>query len=249
MFFLIIMFSLFKKNATSYFPVHTDMHSHILPGIDDGSPDVATSIALVKGLMELGLKRSVATPHIISDMYRNTPQTIHAALAELRTAVQNEGLGYKIDAAAEYLMDAAFFNMLEKGEPLLTIKDNLLLTEFGWASMPDNPRQMSFAILTSGYTPILAHPERYSYFHGNNKVYHSLKDLGFLLQVNLSSLTGHYGQGAAKAAKYIIKNDLCSFLGTDLHNVRHLQLLKDGRNVFREVLGEKRWNTELDTEN
>lgn len=222
------------------------MHSHILPGIDDGAPNVSVSIELVKGLMELGLKRSVATPHIISDMYRNTPQTIHTALAELRAALQKERLDYEVDAAAEYMMDAAFFELLKKEEPLLTIKDKLLLTEFGWASMPDNPRQMSFSILTSGYTPILAHPERYSYFHGNNKVYHSLKDLGFLLQVNLSSLTGYYGPGAAKAAKYIIKNDLCSFFGTDLHNVKHLQLLKDNKAVFEDILGGKKWNSELD---
>lgn len=239
------MFSLFKKNATSYFPVQTDMHSHILPGIDDGSPGITTSIELVKGLMELGLKRSIATPHIISDMYRNTPQTINTALAELRDALQKEGLDYAVDAAAEYMMDAAFFDLLKNEEQLLTIKDKLLLTEFGWASMPDNPKQMSFSILTSGYTPILAHPERYAYFHGNNKVYHLLKDLGFLLQVNLSSLTGHYGQGAAKAAKYIIKNDLCSFLGTDLHNVKHLELLKNSRKVFEEILGKTEWNKEL----
>ena len=218
------------------------MHSHILPGIDDGSPDVDTSIALVKGLMELGFTRSVATPHVISDMYRNTPETIFEALNTLRAALKNEGINYTVDAAAEYMLDAAFFERLERDEPLLCIKDKMLLTEFGWGAVPENPKQMSFSILTSGYTPILAHPERYNYFHNNNKAYHLLQELGFLLQVNLSSLTGHYGPGAMKAAKYIIKNDLCSFLGTDLHNVKHLELLKNSRGVFEELLGEKKWN-------
>ena len=212
------------------------MHSHILPGIDDGSPDVATSVELVKGLMELGLKRSIATPHVISDMYRNTPETIAAALHELRVALKNEGIDYSVDAAAEYMMDEAFFEKLDKGESLLCLKDNSILTEFSWAAMPESPKKMSFAIITSGYTPILAHPERYNYFHSNFKVYHLLKDLGFLLQVNISSFTGYYGSGPLKAAKYILKNGLCSYLGTDLHHLRHLQLLKDSRASIEKLL-------------
>ena len=221
------------------------MHSHILPGIDDGSPNVETSVELVKGLMELGLKRSIATPHVISDMYRNTPQTINAARDILRTELARLQIDYTVDAAAEYMMDAAFFEKIEKGEQLLCLKDNIILTEFGWGAMPENPKQMSFTILTSGYTPILAHPERYNYFHNNHKAYHLLKELGFLLQVNLSSLTGHYGPGAMKAAKYIIKNDLCSYLGTDLHNGKHIGLLHDGRKIFEELLGNKEWNSEF----
>lgn len=222
------------------------MHSHILPGIDDGSPDIATSVELVKGLVELGLKYSIATPHVISDMYRNTSETIQNALARLRTALQEEGIHYKVDAAAEYMMDAAFFDMLERKEPLLTIKDNIILTEFSWGAMPDNPKLMSFSIITSGYTPILAHPERYAYFHNNYKAYHLLKELGFLLQVNILSLTGHYGQAVAKAAKYLIKNDMVSFLGTDMHHAKHLEGMKNGRGLLEELLKGQRWNEELE---
>lgn len=241
------MFSFLKKNnPTQFFPISTDMHSHILPGIDDGAPDLDSSVELVKGLMQLGFTRSIATPHVISDMYRNTPETIAAARDLLREKLKEEQINYTIDAAAEYLMDAAFFEKLEAGEPLLCIKDKIILTEFGWAAMPDNPRRMSFSIITAGYTPILAHPERYQYFHNNNKVFHFLEELGFELQVNLSSLTGHYGKAAMKAAKYIIKNNLCSYLGTDVHNNRHVQLLHDGRKVFEELLGEGKWNRGLE---
>ncbi|RYY46081.1 MAG: hypothetical protein EOO06_15295 [Chitinophagaceae bacterium] len=241
------MISFFKKSPPStYFPISTDMHSHILPGIDDGSPDLETSVELVKGLMELGLTRSIATPHVISDMYRNTPDTIMAAKQGLQAALLKAGIDYQVDAAAEYMMDAAFFDKLQQEEPLLCIKDKIILTEFSWGAMPENPKGMSFAIQTAGYTPILAHPERYNYFHNNPKVYQLLADLGFLLQVNLSSLTGYYGPGATKAAKYIIKNGLCSFVGTDLHHVRHLQLLKDGRGVFEAVLGGKKYNELMD---
>lgn len=241
------MLSIFKKKQieTDYFPISTDIHSHILPGIDDGAADVETAVELVKGLMELGLTRSIATPHIISDMYRNNPQTIGHALLQLRQALEKEGINYQVDAAAEYMMDPSFFEAIKNKEPLLCIKDNMILTEFGWAGMPENPKQMSFTIITSGYTPILAHPERYFYFQNNFKAYHFLQDLGFLLQVNLSSLTGYYGAGAMKAAKYIIDNDLCSYLGSDLHNAKHLRLLNDGKKVFEKILKQKKWNEDF----
>ena len=230
-----------------YFPLEADMHSHILPGIDDGSPDIATSLELVKGLMALGIRRSVATPHVISDLYRNTPETIAAALALLQAALLDEGLDFKVTAAAEYLMDTSFFEQLARGEKLLTIQDNLLLTEFSFGYQPENPQRMSFNIITGGYTPILAHPERYGYFHHNYKAYHLLKELGFLLQVNLLSVTGYYGAPVAKAARYLLKNELVSFVGTDLHHAKHLAALQDAGNhkIFQEVFGGKLWNDDL----
>ena len=134
--------------------------------------------------------------------------------------------------------------MLQSKERLLTVKDNLLLTEFSYASRPDDPGKLSFAIIMEGYTPILAHPERYPYFYNNYKQFHHLAELGFLLQVNLLSLTGYYGKEAAKVAQYIIKNDLASFVGTDLHHERHLNALKDKRTIalFKKHLGDRQWN-------
>lgn len=220
------------------------MHSHILPGIDDGSPDLETSLRLVKGLMKMGVNRSVATPHVISDMYRNTPETIGAALKLLQDAIAQEGLDFSLSAAAEYMMDPYFFELLQSGEKLLTIKDDLLLTEFSFGYRPDNPKEMSFSIITNGYTPILAHPERYSYYHSDFSNYNDLKEMGFLLQVNLLSVTGYYGPGAAKAARYIIKNDLVSFIGTDMHHERHLAALQDKKNqqAFSAIFKGEMWN-------
>jgi len=240
------MLSFFKKSAVSdYFPLKVDMHSHILPGLDDGSPDVATSIELVKGLMSLGVRHSIATPHIISDLYRNSRETIMAARDLLRNELARQGMEYRIDAAAEYMLDTGFFDLLDHGTPLLTLRDNLLLTEFSWMSMPDNPKELSFRIITGGYTPVLAHPERYGYFHDNFKAYHLLQDLGFKLQVNLLSLSGHYGAQAARAAKYLLKNDMVSFIGTDLHHDRHLAGLRDSRQQMEQLLGGREWNGAL----
>lgn len=246
------MFSLFKhskssnKNA-SYFPIVTDMHSHILPGLDDGSPDVETSIGLIRGLMSMGVSKSVATPHIISDLYRNNPETINNALGQLQRALDVSNISFQVAAAAEYMLDNWFFELLKTGQPLLTIKHNIILTEFSFSYLPTHPEEMSFKIITEGYTPILAHPERYGYYHENMKMYNRLKELGFLLQVNLLSLTGYYGKEVAKAAKYIIKNGLASFVGTDLHHYRHLDIFLDAykKGLFKEQLGHQAWNEEL----
>jgi tyrosine-protein phosphatase YwqE len=242
------MFSIFSRNKKSeectYFPIKTDIHSHILPGIDDGSPDVETSIALVKGLMNLGVTRSIATPHIIGDMYRNTPATIGKALTVLKAELEKQKITFEVSAAAEYMLDSYFIELLDSGEKLLTLKDNIILTEFSYASMPDEPGKLSFEIITAGYTPILAHPERYPYYYNNYKVFHHLADLGFLLQVNLLSLTGYYGKEAAKVAQYILKNNLVSYVGTDLHHDRHMRALSDGRSLhaFEKFLADKQWN-------
>ena len=230
--------------APGYFPISTDMHSHILPGIDDGSPDVETSIALVKGLMQLGIRRSVATPHVISDLYRNTPETIGNALKILQDELVAQQINFTVTAAAEYMLDPYFFELLESGERLLTLHDNIILTEFSFGYQPDNPKKMCFGILTNGYTPILAHPERYAYFHGDYKAYHLLQDMGFLLQVNLLSVTGYYGAPVAKAARYIIKNGLATYTGTDLHHARHMAALQDRRSIgiFNEIFLGKNMN-------
>ncbi|MBS1743290.1 MAG: hypothetical protein JST81_09670 [Bacteroidetes bacterium] len=246
------MFSFFKKKAPSepagdYFPFVKDMHSHILPGIDDGSPDIETSITLIKGLMDLGVRSSIATPHIIGDLYRNNPETINAALQLLRAELKKQQMEFEVSAAAEYMLDSYFIELLTSGNRLLTLKDNIILTEFSYASMPEDPGKMSFAIIMEGYTPILAHPERYPYYYNNYKIFHHFVDLGFLLQVNLLSLTGHYGKEALKVAKYLLKNDMVSFVGTDMHHTRHLGLLSSPKTQedLKRLLGHKEWNKAL----
>jgi len=238
------MISFFSKKSriTNFqFPIEVDMHSHIIPGIDDGSPDIETSLELIKGLMKLGIKRSIATPHIIGDMYRNSADTIFPALQGLQLAIENEGLDFEVSAAAEYMMDNYFFELLDNKTVLLTVKDNYILTEFSYSSMPSYPEKMSFAILTEGYQPILAHPERYGYYFHDHKQFKRLKELGFHLQLNLLSLTGLYGKETKLAAEYMLKHELYSFVGTDLHHVRHLQALSEPSNLklFDKLLGSR----------
>ena len=245
------MFSIFKKkipaNYSDYFPIVTDIHSHILPGIDDGSPDIDTSLFLIDGLIKLGIKQSVATPHIIGDLYRNDASSINNSLSLLNKALLEKQIDFKVSAAAEYMLDAYFLELLSMKIPLLTIKNNLVLTEFSFADKPYNVEQIVFAIITENYQPILAHPERYGYYHNDFKQYNFLNELGFLFQVNLLSLSGYYGKPAAKAANYLIKNNLASFVGTDLHHERHLDALSANKNktLFREALNSKIFNEDM----
>lgn len=236
-----------KKLDTVYFPINTDMHSHILPGIDDGAPNLEASIELIKGLMSVGVKKSVATPHIISDLYRNTPETINNALEQLKEELKRQSIDFEVSAAAEYMLDGYFFELLKNKQPLLTIKDNIVLTEFSYALMPDQPSQYSFELALAGYKPVLAHPERYLYYFNDNSMYHQLFDMGFSLQLNLLSLTGYYGKEALKASKYMLKNNLYTYIGTDLHHPRHLEALIDpvNRAIFKEYLAHKDWNNAM----
>ena len=236
-----------RKTADSFYDFSNltqDIHSHILPGIDDGSPDVETSIELLKALSEAGLKRFICTPHIIGDMYRNTPATINAALHILKAACLENGLDTHLSAAAEYMMDDYFMGLLRKKEPLLRLTKNYILTELSYATAPDNLEKIAFEININNYQPLLAHPERYIYYHKNYDGFFRLKELGFLLQVNLLSLTGYYGAAVAKAANFLFKNNLVDFVGTDLHHFNHLKALTDNRNleIFHKVLGDKVYN-------
>lgn len=230
------MFSFLKKkyttpNTAQGLPFITDIHSHILPGIDDGADTVDTSLNLIKGLINVGITQAIATPHIISDTYKNNADTIKNALVKVQTALTHQNINFKIKAAAEYMLDDYFFELLKNKTPLLTLADNIILTEFSYSEKPYNVEQMAFSIITEGYQPILAHPERYAYFHNDYKQYEKLADLGFLLQVNLLSLTGYYGKPVAKAAAHIVKLNLASFAATDLHHTRHLQALQLPQNV------------------
>ena len=224
------MFSLFGKKTTEVPDLSflkTDIHSHLIPGIDDGSPDMETSIELIKGLSQLGYKKIVTTPHVISGIYNNTREKILVGCDQVQNELVRRNIKIEFRAAAEYLLDDHFDLLLERNEPLLTIKDNLVLVEFSFVSPPIDFKEKLFSIQIHGYKPILAHPERYNYFHPKFSVYEELKNAGCLFQVNLLSLSGYYGKQAANVADQLIKKQMVDLFGTDLHHSRHLQQLQD----------------------
>ena len=223
---------LFKKKKpefVDYSVLKTDVHSHLIPGIDDGSPDMETSIKLVKGLVELGYKKIYTTPHIMWDMYPNTREDILSRLVDLRKAVKDKGLDIEINAAAEYFIDEHFRQLLADKKQLLTIHNTMVLVEFSLANPPMELKDVLFEMQLQGYQPIIAHPERYLYLEHTKNFYDELKDYGCMFQLNMLALGGFYGRSVQEFAQYLAKKDYYNLVGTDMHHVRHLQGLHDSK--------------------
>jgi tyrosine-protein phosphatase YwqE len=206
--------------------LNADMHSHLLPGIDDGAEDMEDSLDLIKGMRELGYKKLITTPHVMWDMYKNTHEIIREKLAQVQEAVRKEGIDVEIKAAAEYFLDEHVEELLRNKVPLLTIKDNMVLTEFSLAFPSMNIKDILFEMQMQGYQTIIAHPERYVYLERNKEFYTELKDTGCYFQLNLLSLSGHYGRSVVELAHYLLKNGFYNLVGTDLHHSGHLEGLQ-----------------------
>jgi protein-tyrosine phosphatase len=196
-----------------------DLHAHWLPGLDDGARDLDESLAMLRGFADRGYRALIATPHVMGDHYRNTPDGIRAALERTREAARAEGLDLRLEAAAEYYLDDAFLHLLDGGGELLPLPGGRLLFELSYLNRPNHLQEAIFRMQTSGWKPVLAHPERYPYFHGDPRLgpYRELAEQGVELQVNLGSLTGRHGEGARRTARELLDAGLVDLLGTDLH--------------------------------
>ncbi|PHS37255.1 MAG: capsular biosynthesis protein [Sulfurovum sp.] len=223
-----MIFSFFKKRKEEKreaLRLKVDLHSHLIPGIDDGSQSMEESLRLLKGLELLGYEKVITTPHIMADAYRNTPKIIHKGLHNLRQAATKEGIIIEIDAAAEYYLDDGFEDLLKKGD-LMLMKGEYLLFETSYYAKPMQLEEMIFAITSSGYKPIMAHPERYRYVKDPLKEYSRFKELGVLLQVNLNSFGGHYGKDAKQKADFLSREGMIDFLGSDVHHKKQVETLE-----------------------
>ena len=203
----------------------TDMHSHLIPAIDDGSGSMEESIDLVRRLSDLGYKKLITTPHIMQDMFKNTPEIILSGLKKLQTAVKNAGIPIEIDAAAEYLIDDGFEDKIENGK-LLSFGNNYVLVELSFFAEHPNLSSIIFDLQISGYKVVIAHVERYTYWYENMKKYEELKDRNVFFQLNTISLGGYYSEQTKEIAEKLIDNKMIDFLGTDLHNINYYEGLK-----------------------
>ena len=224
------MFSFLKKKEIIHPDlsfIGVDMHSHLLPGIDDGVQTIAESLTCIKALQNLGYKKLICTPHIISDMYPNDRETILPRLEETREALKENNIDIAIEAAAEYMVDLEMEKQVLSGEPLLTFGNNLILIEMSYVAPSPNIEQVIFQLRLKGLQPILAHPERYVFYHNNLDNYQRFIDLGCMLQMNLLSLLGYYGKQIKLVAEKLLKNKMIDLLGTDMHHQRHLMALME----------------------
>ncbi|RLD63936.1 MAG: capsular biosynthesis protein [Bacteroidetes bacterium] len=218
--------------------LHTDLHSHLIPGIDDGSKTMKDSITLIRELWDLGYRKLITTPHIMNDYYKNTPEIILSGLDNLRAELTKQGIKMEIEAAAEYMLDDGFMDKLEAGD-LLTFGNKFVLVEMSYIEEPPNLNSVFFELQTNGYQVILAHPERYNYWHHDFSKYQDLFDRNIYLQMNINSLTGWYSPESKNIAERLIENKLISFLGSDLHNQNYLRELKKSRYMpaLAEIIG------------
>jgi protein-tyrosine phosphatase len=225
--FLSTIFGKSSKSATAagLDILGTDVHSHFIPGIDDGAQTIEDSVALIRTFYEAGYKKVITTPHIMSDAYRNTPEIILGGLEKVRVALHENNIPIAVEAAAEYYIDYDFEEKIESGK-LLTFGKNYVLVELSFVNPPDNLKHVLFKLQTNGYKPVLAHPERYSFWHRDFEKYEEIRDKGVLLQLNINSLTGHYNMATKKVAEQMIEKNMIDFLGSDCHHQGHADLMR-----------------------
>ena len=203
-----------------------DMHSHFIPGIDDGAKTIEDSLNLLRAMKEMGYRTIITTPHVMIDYYPNNTEKILAGLETVKNALSENNIELSIKAAAEYYIDEHFISLLENNEPLLTIHQNEVLVEFSMLFEPPMLNDVIFKMQGAGYRPIIAHPERYLFFHRDINKFRELKDRGCMLQMNMLSVAGYYGHNIKLIADQLMQKGLYDYCGSDMHREKHAGVLK-----------------------
>lgn len=223
------MLQIFNKNRflVDSLKGFTDIHNHILPGIDDGAKNVDESIQLIKGFGEFGVKSFICTPHIMHNYYDNTPETIKESFDNLQKEMgKKKIIDVSIDFAAEHMIDNNFENILESGKTMPLAK-KYMLVEMSYLQPSINFQEAVQKVASYGYFPILAHPERYIFLHSSSKKYKEYRDNGILFQLNLLSIGGFYGKQVQKTAQKLLEEKMIDFIASDIHNLQQLSHLKE----------------------
>lgn len=217
------MFNFFHKKPAPkpLFPYTTEVHCHILPGIDDGSPDVEHSLPLLRQLQEWGIAKVIATPHVTEATFENTPQTVGDAYERLCREPEFGEIGIQLCYSAEYRMDDNFLGIFQRNE-IMPMPGNHVLIENSFLQPFWNIKELVFELQLKGFSPILAHPERYAYYYDDKKIYQELHNQGCEFQVNLLSLAGYYKRRSREVAEWLASQHMIDYLGSDLHNSNHL---------------------------
>lgn len=216
-----------KTEITALLKGAIDIHNHILPNIDDGAKDINDAIDLINEYRALGYSKIVATPHTMSDYYPNTSETILQALSLVNKELQNRDINdIEIKAASEYMIDPEFETMIDSNSKLLTYANDHILVEMSYLRESENLYEVLYKLQLKNYQPILAHPERYSFYLDNYEEFYALKKKGVKLQLNMLSLTEHYGRKIQKTAKRLLEEGMYDYIGIDTHRMEHLKKAK-----------------------
>ncbi len=221
---LYCMLSLFKSRPklSELIPSnYVDIHSHLLPGIDDGAQQLEDSKFLVESMIGYGFSKVITTPHTMKNVWDNSTLSITQALKLVQTELPNLSNQVGLACASEYFLDENLMQLVQH-EKLLTLKDNFILIEMSYLNAPIQLYDFLFELQLKGYQLVLAHPERYTFFHSNKKEYAKLKKAGCLFQLNLLATVGYYGKNVAEIADYLLKENLYDFVGSDFHHKNHI---------------------------
>lgn len=204
-----------------------DVHSHFIPGIDDGAPTLEASVELIRAMHDLGYTKVITTPHSMADGYRNPSEVILGGLEKVRRALEEQQVPVEIDAAAEYYLDHELEQKVTKRE-VLTFGRNkdLVLFELPFIAAPAILFNVVFAMQTQDYRPVLAHPERYAFWYGDMGPLERLKERGVLFQLNTVALMGAYGPAARKMAEKLVDLGWYELVGSDCHSMDHVEAIK-----------------------
>jgi protein-tyrosine phosphatase len=230
-----------KRTKITSSPFETDLHSHLIPGIDDGVQSLDESIDLIRTFKTIGYKRLITTPHTMKDLYHNNPEIILSGLEKVKARCREENIDIEIQAASEYYIDEYFMEIVGKGE-ILTFGDNYVLVEINTMNHSQITYDAIFELTLNGYKPVLAHPERYSFYHDDMKGYEKIKNMGALFQLNVISLANFYSPKVKKAAEKLIDHKMIDLIGSDAHDRRYLSFLQSS---FGTAYYEKLLNLEI----
>ena len=221
------MINWFKKKSSQTKPaLATDIHSHLLPGLDDGVKTLEESETIIKIFEQLGYTKIITTPHVMQDHYRNTTETISKALLQVQEHLAKKEYTITLEAAAEYYLDETLTRQMEIDSSLLTFGNNYLLFETNFLSEPLNMNEFIFQATTKGYKLVLAHPERYVYLQNNVGRIEDLIDRGVFFQLNIASIAGAYSKQVQSLANKLIDRGFVHFIGSDCHNIQHANLIE-----------------------
>lgn len=215
-----------KKSAPNLGGITTDVHSHLIPGIDDGIQSIEEGLEILRTMEALGYKKVITTPHTMWGTYDNTQKNIRSGLKTMQEALEQANISIELQAASEYYLDEHFMQKLSADEELLTFGKNYILVETGFINEPPELKEASFHLTMKGYKMVFAHPERYLYLLEKPQLIEELLDRDIIFQLNAISLTGCYSKPVQKLAERLIDMKAIRMVGTDCHQIGHIELLK-----------------------
>lgn len=220
------MWKFFKSKKNQEVPLFkSDLHSHLLPGLDDGVKSFEESYDIILTLQDLGFTKAITTPHIMHDYYKNNPSGIRKKNAELRDYLIQKDSSFTVECAAEYYFDEYLSDLIQTDEELLTFGDGYFLFETNTFSEPMLLNDLVFKLKVKNLKPVMAHPERYQYLQNNLDRVEDLINRGVLMQVNSLSLVGFYSKPIQQVARQLVEHKMVHFLGSDCHNLHQAKFL------------------------